>query len=303
MVACSSSLHQAESNAFWSSTLHLATAHRPDTASNMPLTRTISARLRSGLQRKSLPTTADHQTEEVIALKAKAKTSASVDVSVVCRTLVAGTLAQLNLQDSSKGSSPSSSTSASTASTASRPRYMRGSGRFSSRSSNSSRRSILGSSEFGDSSDDENDNGGNTPRLGGCDSFSPATARPDDSNKENVAPFRCASQDLLDIEARDAQQEEAIRRTTTRSRRSSLMERQSFTTPSPTTHMRRLSRSSTTSDLSTTSGKLLDDYFSRLSLVKALHSRCCTESSLPAPGRWSMLDRWNVQLCRPFWMD
>ncbi|KAJ1022748.1 hypothetical protein NDA18_005083 [Ustilago nuda] len=219
----------------------------------MPLTRAISARLRSASQRKSLPTAADHPTEEMIALKAKAKTSASVDVSVVCRTLVAGTLAQLNLQDSSKGSSPSSSTSASTASTASRPRYMRGSGRFSSRSSNSSRRSILGSSEFGDSSDDENDNGGNTPRLGGCDSFSPATARPDDSNKENVAPFRCASQDLLDIEARDAQQEEAIRRTTTRSRRSSLMERQSFTTPSPTTHIRRLSRSSTTSDLSTTS--------------------------------------------------
>ncbi|SOV07600.1 related to Cell division control protein 18 [Ustilago sp. UG-2017a] len=219
----------------------------------MPLTRAISARLRSGSQRKSLPTAADHQTEEVIALKAKAKTSASIDVSVVCRTLVAGTLAQLNLQDSSKGSSPLSSTSASTAWTASRPQYMRGSGRFSSRSSNSSRRSILGSSEFGDSSDDENDNGGNTPRLGGCDSFSPATARPDDSNKENVAPFRCASQDVLHIEARDAQQEEAIRRTTTRSRRSSLMERQSFTAPSPTTHMRRLSRSSTTSDLSTTS--------------------------------------------------
>lgn len=222
----------------------------------MPLTRAISARMRSGSQRQS----ADHQHEDVMALKAKAKSSANVIDAGVCRTLVAGALAQLNVQISSKGSSSSSSTSASTTSTPSRPRYMRGTGRFSSRSSNSSRRSILGSSEFGDSSDDENDNGSHTRRLGGCNSFSPATDRPDDSNKENVAPFRCASQDVLDIEARDAQQEEAIRRTTTRSRRSSLMERQGFTAPSssPSTHMHRLSRSSTTSDLSTTSGKLFD---------------------------------------------
>ncbi|CBQ73899.1 conserved hypothetical protein [Sporisorium reilianum SRZ2] len=207
----------------------------------MPLTRALSARLRSGSHRQPAPAAIDGPNEDVMALKSQAKAASS-------SALVAGALAQLNIQSSSKGSSSSSTTSsASNTSTPSRPRYVRGtSSRFSSRSSNSSRRSILGSSEFGDSSDDENDSQGNSRRLGGCSSFSTAADRPDDSNKENVAPFRCASQDVLEMEARDAQEEEAIRRTTTnRSRQGSLMERPTFA--------RRLSRSSTTSDLSSSS--------------------------------------------------
>lgn len=120
-------------------------------------------------------------------------------------------------------------------------------------SSCSSRRSLLGSSDWGDSSGEE-DNGRNhnernaNRRLGGCFHSSQTATRPDDSNKENVAPFRCASDDVLQQEARNAQEEQALQRTT-RSRRSSLMERPSF---SP----RRLSRGSASSEYSVTSGKL-----------------------------------------------
>lgn len=201
-----------------------------------------------------------------MVLKSQAKAAAAAAANLdagLGRTLVAGALAQLNVDNSSKGSSSqstSSSASTTTTSTPSRPRYMRRSSRFSSRSSISSRRSILGSSEFGDSSDDENDSQSSSRRLGGCSTRPSATNQPDDSNKENVAPFRCASLDVLESEARDAQEEDVIRRTTIRSRRSSLMERQTFT-PSSTQHSR-LSRSSTTTDLSnnnntTTSGKFL----------------------------------------------
>jgi len=63
---------------------------------------------------------------------------------------------------------------------------------------------------------------------------------------------------VLDIEARDAQREDAIRRTTTRSRQGSLAERQSFT--SPAMHLRRPSQSSATSDMATTSGKSLNSF-------------------------------------------
>lgn len=177
------------------------------------------------------------------------------------RALVAGALAQLNVQTSSKPSSScSGSSSSTTTSTPSRPRYVRGTGsRFSSRSSNGSRRSILGSSDFGDSSDDENGSQGNPRRLGGCSSFCITADRPDDSNKENVAPFRCTSRDVLEMEARDAQEEDATRRTADQSRRGSLMERQSFT--GSASSVRRLSRSSTTSDVSTTSGKFLISLF------------------------------------------
>ena len=217
----------------------------------MPLTRALSARLRSGARRQPAPTTLENQDEDVTALKSQAQSAAKLDVEA-CRHLVASALGQLHVQNSSKSSSSYSTSSASTPCTPSRPRYSRGTCRISSRSSTSSRRSILGSSEYGDSSDDENDRHGHPPRLGGCSSFTAAADMRDDSNKENVAPLRCASQDVLESEARDAQQENAIRRTT-RSRRSSLMERQTFTSPS--THLRRLSRSSTTSDLSATSGK------------------------------------------------
>ncbi|CDR87295.1 uncharacterized protein SPSC_00421 [Sporisorium scitamineum] len=215
----------------------------------MPLTRALSARLRSGSHRQPAPAAIDGPNGDVMALKSQAKAASSSALGA-SRALVAGALAQLNVQSCSKGSSSSSTSSAaSTTSTPSRPRYVRGtSSRFSSRSSNSSRRSILGSSDFGDSSDDENDSQSTSRRLGGCWSFPTAADRPDDSNKENVAPLRCASQDVLDMEARDAQQEDAIRRTTTRrSRQGSLMERPTFA--------RRLSRSSTTSDLSSSSGK------------------------------------------------
>lgn len=191
-------------------------------------------------------------------IKARAKSTPG-SVLGATRALVAGALAQLNVQNqsSNKASSSCATGSApSTTSTSSRPRYVRaGSSRFSSRSSTGSRRSVLGSSEFGDSSDDENGSQGNSRRLGGCSYLSSAADRPDDCNKENVAPFRCASQDVLEIEARSAQEEDAIRRTTSLSRQGSLMERQTFSGPSAS--LRRLSRSSTTSDLSTTPGKSL----------------------------------------------
>ncbi|SPO32587.1 uncharacterized protein UTRI_04331 [Ustilago trichophora] len=218
----------------------------------MPLTRAISARLRSSSHRQSAP---DNQNEDVMMLKSQAKAAAANLDAGLGRTLVAGALAQLNVENSSKGSSSqsTSSSASTTTSTPSRPRYMRGSSRFSSRSSISSRRSMLGSSEFGDSSDDENDSQSSSRRLGGCVSRPSVTNQPDDSNKENVAPFRCTSLDVLESEARDAQEEDAIRRTTVRSRRSSLMERQTFT-PSSTQHSR-LSRSSTTTDLSNKNNK------------------------------------------------
>ncbi|PWN50962.1 hypothetical protein IE53DRAFT_329302 [Violaceomyces palustris] len=71
-----------------------------------------------------------------------------------------------------------------------------------------------------DPSDDELDN--NRERIGGCSQYSAALCRRDDSNKENVAPFRCASVEILQQEARDAQQDSAARRTR---RRSSLIGR------------------------------------------------------------------------------
>lgn len=220
----------------------------------MPVTRAFSALSRIGSYKKSASASHDHQNEDVMALKIQVKTAAKGQ-NGACRALVAGALTQLNVQNSnsSKGSSSDSSSSASNASTPSRPRYVRGTSRLSSRSSTSSRRSILGSSEFGDSSDEE-DGRSNSRRLGGC-SYPSAANQPDDGNKENVAPFRCTSQDVLDSEARDAQQEDAVRRTTTRARQGSLAERQSFT--SPVMHLRRPSRSSATSDMATTSGKFL----------------------------------------------
>ncbi|TKY84566.1 hypothetical protein EX895_006468 [Sporisorium graminicola] len=214
----------------------------------MPLTRALSARLRSGSRRQPAPAAIDGPNEDVMALKSQAKAACTTGLGA-SRALVAGALPQLNIQVCTKGpSSSSTGPAASPASSPSRPRYVRGaSSRFSSRSSNSSRRSILGSSDFGDSSDDENDSQGNSRRLGGCSSFLTAAERPDDSNKENVAPFRCTSQDVLELEARDAQEEDAIRRTSisNRSQQGSLMERPTFA--------RRLSRSSTTSERSSTS--------------------------------------------------
>lgn len=120
-------------------------------------------------------------------------------------------------------------------------------------SSGSSRRSLLGSSDFGDSSGEE-DNGGHHNernshrRLGGCFHSSQTATRPDDSNKENVAPFRSASSDVLQQEARNAQEEQAVQHIT-RTRRASLMERPSFSLH------RRLSRGSASSEYSVTSGK------------------------------------------------
>ncbi|GAC93807.1 hypothetical protein PHSY_001372 [Pseudozyma hubeiensis SY62] len=218
----------------------------------MPLTRALSARLQVGSRRQSAPSAKKGAaSDDIVALKlqAKASSSPSVQAGGATRALVAGTFAQLNVQQSScKGSSSSSTTSAPAASTSSRSRYVRrGSSHFSSRSSTSSRRSILGSSDFRESSDDENDDQRRSGRLGGCSAFPLTADRPDDSNKENVAPFRCASQDVLETEARDAQHEDAIRRTSSATRTNSLMERHTFSSP------RRLSRSSTTSDLSTTS--------------------------------------------------
>ncbi|KAN0060785.1 AAA ATPase [Thecaphora frezii] len=98
-------------------------------------------------------------------------------------------------------------------------------------SSVSSGRSVLGSECLSDSesSDDEND-GENRARLGGCSQQSQASDEPDDANKENVAPWRCASVDVLNLEARDAQEEAVARRT--RGRRSSLMERHATSLPS-----------------------------------------------------------------------
>ncbi|EPQ30175.1 uncharacterized protein PFL1_02291 [Pseudozyma flocculosa PF-1] len=104
--------------------------------------------------------------------------------------------------------------------------------RRSSSSISSSRRSILGSERMSDSesSDDENGSQGRN-RLGGCSQQSQGSDEPNDGNKENVAPFRCASSDILNQEARDAQEESVARRT--RGRRSSLMERQSSAVASP----------------------------------------------------------------------
>ncbi|KAJ9480000.1 Cell division control protein 6 [Pseudozyma hubeiensis] len=230
-------------------------ATRPDHL-KMPLTRALSARLQVGSRRQPAPSAKNGAASDDIAalkLQAKASPSPSVQAGGATRALVAGTLAQLNVHQSScKGSSSSSTTSAPATLTPSRARYVRaGSSHFSSRSSTSSRRSILGSSDFGDSSDDENDDERRrSGRLGGCSSFPSTADRPDDSNKENVAPFRCASQDVLETEARDAQHEDAIRRTSSTTRTNSLMERHTFSSP------RRLSRSSTTSNLSTTSSAL-----------------------------------------------
>lgn len=215
-------------------------------ASNMPITRALSSRLRSGSRRQSTPASAiNHPTEDVSVLKSQAQAAAAVVEPA--RALVASALAELNVHTTAKdagstsgSSSYAASTAASTTSTSSRPRYSRGTSRL------SSRRSVLGSSEFGDSSDDENDDKGQQRRIGGCSSRITTADQPDDSNKENVAPFRCTSQDVLDAEARDVQHEHAIRRTTP-CRRTSLMERPSFA-PSP-----RLSRSSTVSDLSASS--------------------------------------------------
>lgn len=220
----------------------------------MPVTRAFSALLRTGSYRQSSSTSSANENDDLMALKSQARTASNTTPGP-CRPLVAGALAQLNVQTAGKATSSHASSSASTTSNPSRPRYMRSASRFSSRSSTSSRRSILGSSDFGDSSDDENDGQGNSRRLGGCSSFSSAADGPNDNNKENVAPFRCTSQDVLDIEARDAQEEEAIRRTTTRTRQASLVERPPPSSLQP--HMRRISRSSTTSDLSATSGKFL----------------------------------------------
>lgn len=214
----------------------------------MPITRALSSRLRSGSRRQSTPAAAiNHPTEDMTALKSQAQAAAAMVEPA--RALVASALAQLNVHNTAKdagstsgSSSYAASTAASTTSASSRPRYSRGTRRL------SSRRSVLGSSEFGDSSDDENDDKGQQRRIGGCSSRIATTDQPDDSNKENVAPFRCTSQDVLDAEARDVQHEHAIRRTTP-SRRTSLMERPSFAS-SP-----RLSRSSTVSDLSASQGE------------------------------------------------
>ncbi len=214
----------------------------------MPITRALSSRLRSGSRRQSTPAAAiNHPTEDMTVLKSQAQAAAAMVEPA--RALVASALAQLNVHNTAKdagstsgSSSYAASTAASTTSASSRPRYSRGTRRL------SSRRSVLGSSEFGDSSDDENDDKGQQRRIGGCSSRIATTDQPDDSNKENVAPFRCTSQDVLDAEARDVQHEHAIRRTTP-SRRTSLMERPSFAS-SP-----RLSRSSTVSDLSASQGE------------------------------------------------
>jgi len=255
----------------------------------MPLTRALSARLRTRSQRQSAPSAMDQSAnDDVMALKSQAKLASSSSTSLGSATgaLVAGALGQLNVQQSASKrtsccSTASTPTLASTDSTPSRPRYVRGgSSRFSSRSSTSSRRSILGSSDLGDSSDDENDGSSRSRRIGGCSSISSTADRPDDSNKENIAPFRCASQDVLDSEARDAQQEDAIRRTTstTSSRRSSLMERQTFTAP------RRLSRSSTTSDLSASSGKSCPF---RLKVATNTIHVCARMAQTPLPSFWA----------------
>ncbi len=107
-------------------------------------------------------------------------------------------------------------------SSSSRPQYTRGSGRFSSRSSVSSRRSILGSSELVTRPTMRMRNEATLVGLAVALRFPPLLIDPTTVTRKTSPLFRCTSQDILENEARDAQQEEAIRRTT-RSRRSSLM--------------------------------------------------------------------------------
>ena len=188
----------------------------------MPTTRALSARLQARQPAQSNCTS--H--EDITAIKARQAQQVQRDElkpqlmrnvsSPVCMTTSAGHQSSQVHQPQPDGGSK-------------RPVTRANSLRRSCSSFSSSRRSVLGSDHVSDSepSDDELDLLGRD-RLGGCSQQSQTSTEPDDSNKENVAPFRCASEDVLMVEARDAQ-EESIARRARASRRSSLMERRTST--------------------------------------------------------------------------
>ncbi len=185
-----------------------------------------------------------------MVLKRQAKAADQIDAGA-CRALVAGALAKLNVQTSSKGSSSYQGSSASTTSSSSRPQYTRGSGRFSSRSSVSSRRSILGSSELVTRPTMRMRNEATLVGLAVALRFPPLLIDPTTvTRKTSPLPMHISGHSRK-RSARCAARRGDSSYYTISSKQSH--ERQTFTAAS--THLRRLSRSSTTSDLSTVSGK------------------------------------------------